>query len=161
MPFDDNDAQASLRCFKDAQKSVGMFLNAKVRSLDAQLRAMSLLEKEISDQWGEPILELPFSMDFQVSLDIMGADHVLFVVHPGSSGGFGLTCAREAAGTYKNLVDLPESWAGLTGKNLEEVTGVEGVTFCHSGRFFAAGNTREAMLALAQQALPETPSPSP
>jgi uncharacterized UPF0160 family protein len=49
--------------------------------------------------------------------------------------------------------DLPESWAGKQGKDLEEVTGVPGSVFCHRARFLAVATTKEAILQLAQIAL--------
>lgn len=54
---------------------------------------------------------------------------------------------------FKNRLDLPESWAGLRGAELEAATGVPGASFCHRGRHFCAAKTREAALALAALAL--------
>ncbi|HDZ51419.1 hypothetical protein LCGC14_0113130 [marine sediment metagenome] len=109
---------------------------------------------------GAQVLELPKSADFQPSLDKLGTDHVLYVIQPSSSGGFGLSCARPHAGTYENLRDLPAEWGGLTGADLEELTGVTGATFCHTALFFAACDTLEAARELAQLALPGDPEPS-
>lgn len=38
-------------------------------------------------------------------------------------------------------------------------TGVEDATFCHSGLFFAAGDSRECLRELACMAMPEEPTP--
>ncbi|MBW3243705.1 MYG1 family protein [Epibacterium sp. DP7N7-1] len=158
-PFDRNDEHYSMRCFEDAVYAVKDLFSARLDALEAEARADRILEVEIQEQWGKPILELPYSMDFQAKLDEMKARHVLFVIQPSSSGGFGLTCARESAGTYNNLMDLPASWGGLSGQDLVDETGVEGVTFCHSGLFFAAGDSRECLRELAQMVLPEDPAP--
>jgi len=48
---------------------------------------------------------------------------------------------------------LPAAWAGLTGKDLEAVSGVIGATFCHNGLFVAAARTREAALEMARIAV--------
>jgi uncharacterized UPF0160 family protein len=114
----------------------------------------------VAVQGGAQVLELPKSADFQPSLDKLGTDHVLYVIQPSSSGGFGLSCARPHAGTYENLRDLPAEWGGLTGADLEELTGVTGATFCHTALFFAACDTLEAARELAQLALPGDPEPS-
>ena len=119
-----------------------------------------MVAEAVADQGGSPILELPHSADFQPSLDKLGADHVLYVIQPSSSGGYGLSCARPHAGTYDNLRDLPSEWGGLTGAALEEATGVKGATFCHTALFFAACDTLEAARELANLALPDDPEPS-
>jgi uncharacterized UPF0160 family protein len=135
-----------------------------------KMKAHKFLEHELNHeiiveavkfQEESPILELPRSIDFQPILDDIDADHVLFVVQPSSSGGYGLTCARESAGGYVNRLDLPESWGGLTGIDLQIETGVPDVTFCHTGLFFAAGDTIKSMRKLAKLALPEDPAPTP
>ena len=46
---------------------------------------------------------------------------------------------------------LPEKWAGLMNRALEEASGIEGAVFCHRGRFISIWKTKEA----AQKALEE------
>ncbi|MBB64044.1 MAG: hypothetical protein CMO81_03175 [Waddliaceae bacterium] len=40
-------------------------------------------------------------------------------------------------------VPLPESWAGLLGDELKEITGIEGAIFCHKGRFISVWQNKE------------------
>ena len=49
--------------------------------------------------------------------------------------------------------NLPAEWAGLSGAELEKVTGVPGAIFCHRGRFIAVAQTKEAALLLAKKAV--------
>jgi uncharacterized UPF0160 family protein len=136
-------------------------LEAKTMQYLAIAKDHQIVAEAVAEQGGSQILELPHSADFQPSLDKLGADHVLYVIQPSSSGGYGLSCARPHAGTYENLRDLPAEWGGLTGADLEEVTGIEGATFCHTALFFAACDTLEAARDLARLALPEDPTPEP
>lgn len=48
---------------------------------------------------------------------------------------------------------LPKEWGGLSGEELEKVTGVPHTFFCHKDLFMAANRTQEGALALAQIAL--------
>lgn len=48
---------------------------------------------------------------------------------------------------------FPEHWCGCDSKKLVEMTGIEGVTFCHDAGFFAAARTRQSALAVAELAL--------
>ena len=50
-------------------------------------------------------------------------------------------------------MDLPEAWAGLSGDELREVTGVPDAVFCHKGRFIAVAESGEGALDLADAAL--------
>lgn len=49
-------------------------------------------------------------------------------------------------GSREDKRKLPESWGGLEGAALEEVTGVPGSVFCHRNRFIASFTSREAAL---------------
>lgn len=168
-PFDpqaseENAAQRADDAFRTASSLFGTMLSARVSDLEAGILARRGIESAIREQWDRPILDLSSPGDAQQVIDDLEARHVLMIIQPSSSGGYGLTVGRKCAGSYDNLVDLPSEWGGLTGEALENLTGVEGATFCHRALFFAATTTREAALSLAQLALDalepgETPSP--
>ncbi len=80
------------------------------------------------------------------------SDELLYVVHPYGSV-WALRAVRKNGFSFENRKDLPESWAGKNGKDLEVVTGVLGVNFCHNKRFIATANTKEAILKLLDIAL--------
>ncbi len=154
------DPDESNSRFMQITNITAKLVEAKVMQHIARAIDHRMIKEAVENQHGTPILELSKSVDFQPSLDKLDAGHILFVIQPSSSGGFGLSCARPHAGTYENLRDLPAEWGGLTGADLEETTGVKGTTFCHTALFFAACNTLEAARELAQLALPDDPEPS-
>jgi uncharacterized UPF0160 family protein len=80
------------------------------------------------------------------------APEALYVVYP-KRQGWGLEAVPRELGSFDNRRDLPEAWAGLGGAELAAVTGVGDVLFCHAKRFLAVARTREAIDALAEQAL--------
>ncbi len=77
----------------------------------------------------------------------------LFVVFPNEDKVWVIKAVQNNKFDFINRKDLPLAWAGKTGKDLESVTGVEGSTFCHNGRFLAVAKTKEAALKLAEIAL--------
>lgn len=145
-----DEQKTSDACFERAMSTVSVMFGARINAIEAELRAAKVVEHEVRAQWGEPILFLSHSVDFQQVLDDLGADHVKMAIQPSSSGGWGLTVARTSAQTYENLIDLPEDWAGLSGEELERVSGIEGLNFCHSAKFFAAATTKDALITAAQ-----------
>lgn len=48
---------------------------------------------------------------------------------------------------------MPQMWAGLLGKELQEITGLQGAVFCHKGRFISVWETKEDALAALNKVL--------
>lgn len=79
-------------------------------------------------------------------------EEVLYVISPTKDKSkWRINCVQEKG--FQNRKDLPKEWAGLRDKDLENITGVEGVIFCHRGLFVSYTKTKEAALQLAQKAL--------
>lgn len=77
----------------------------------------------------------------------------LFAVFPRPDGKWNLKTIRDDRSSFKNRMNLPESWAGKRDGELTAVTGVADAVFCHSGRFMAVAKTREGAIALAKLSL--------
>ena len=77
----------------------------------------------------------------------------LFVVYPREDGNFGVKAIRKDMDSFENRKNLPESWAGLKGEDLERVSGVPGAIFCHRALFMASAKTKEGAIMLANLAL--------
>jgi len=150
--FDEQDPQATDRAFHAAIAIARSFVEAKINGIHAKLRAEALVLQTIASTGQGRVLELPMGMPFRPAIVKAGADHLLFVVHPRETD-WCLTGIRRAEEGFELRADLPAAWAGLSGRDLEAVTGIEGAGFCHNGRFIAAAKTREAALALADLAV--------
>lgn len=150
--FDDRISGADDRAFQDALVIARSFVEASVRQGAAKLRAESIVLEAIAATGDGAVLELPMGMPFRPAIEKAGAVHLLFVVHPRDSD-WCVTGIRKSGDSFEQRADLPAAWAGLTGENLEAVSGVEGATFCHNGLFIAAAKTRDAALAMARIAV--------
>lgn len=76
---------------------------------------------------------------------------VMFVVYPRNDGRWGVRAIQDAG--FVSRWPLPVAWAGKTGKDLEEITGVPDAIFCHRALFMAVAETKDGALALAKIAL--------
>jgi uncharacterized UPF0160 family protein len=150
--FDEKDPDATDRAFHSAMAIACSFVEARIGGIHAKLRAEALVLQAIETVGKGRVLELPMGMPFRSAIVKAGADHLLFVVHP-RENDWCLTGIRRAEEGFELRADLPATWAGLSGRDLEVATGVEGAGFCHNGRFIAAAKTREAALALADLAV--------
>jgi uncharacterized UPF0160 family protein len=93
-----------------------------------------------SAAWGKAVSELAPEALFVISRDEVARDWRLQTVPiPGER--------------FSSKQLLPREWAGLRGKELTAVTGIEGSIFCHSARFLAIARTKEAILEMAERCL--------
>lgn len=146
--FDEPDPEAETRAFLAALSIARGFIEAAIAGHAAKIRADSLVREAIAGAGQGRVLELPAGMPFRKTIEKMGADHLLFVVHPRKTD-WCVSGIRVNEGDFTLRADLPASWAGLTGTALEAVTGVTGAIFCHNARFIAAAATRDAAMNLA------------
>ncbi|WP_425100262.1 MYG1 family protein [Tropicibacter sp. S64] len=150
--FDDRGAEADDRAFDAALGVARSLVEAVVRGMADKRRAEAMVSEAIRATGDNRVLELPMGMPFRRGIERAGADHILFVVHPRDKD-WALTTIRKSGDTFQSRADLPEAWAGLTDRALEQVSGVAGAKFCHNARFIAVASSREAILRLAEMAV--------
>jgi uncharacterized UPF0160 family protein len=80
-------------------------------------------------------------------------DAIYLVKERALGGGWEVECVRNDVHTFLNRKPLPEEWRGRSGKELEAITGVSDVVFCHNGGFIAVTRSKEGALKLAELAL--------
>jgi uncharacterized UPF0160 family protein len=93
-------------------------------------------------------------MPYRSALDQAEADHMLFVVTP-RGDEWSLTGIKISNDTFDQRADLPAAWAGLNNAELEAASGVQGAKFCHTARFIAVANSRDAIMEMANIAVRE------
>ena len=109
---------------------------------------------EIINKTDGPILELEEYLPYEEAIltNDKGND-LLFVTYPSNRGGYAIKTIPKSIEDKTDRLLLPKSWAGLANEELEKVTGIEGVMFCHTNRFIATAKTKESIKALAKKAL--------
>lgn len=63
------------------------------------------------------------------------ANNILFVAFPSNRGGYAIKTLPKSIDDKTARLEFPEEWGGLEGKELQEVSGIKGLSFCHIGRF--------------------------
>lgn len=152
--FDDPDPDADDNAFASALPIARAFVESNLRREAAKERAAGIVANAIRAAGDGTVLELPQGMPFRPAIEEAGADHLLFVVHPRDED-WALTGIRIGENTFEQRADLPKGWAGLTDAALEAASGVTGAKFCHTGRFLAIADSREAVLRMAALAVAE------
>jgi uncharacterized UPF0160 family protein len=77
------------------------------------------------------------------------------VVLPSLSGQWILHTVPVEPGSFEDRKSLPKPWAGLSGEELKEVTGIDDAMFCHNGLFIAGAESFESTMKMAAIALKE------
>lgn len=91
--------------------------------------------------------------DYIFSSTSKKASKILYVVFPSNRGGYNVNTVPDAPGSYGQRKPLPDNWAGLSGSELAEVSGIPSATFCHKARFLCGAETFEDALAMARKAV--------
>lgn len=83
-------------------------------------------------------------------------NHILFALYPSNRGGWGIKTIKKSAEDKTDRLSFPENWAGLENQELEKITGIKDVAFCHSGRFLMTCKTKEAAYKVLEKVLNQT-----
>lgn len=136
--------------FEEAVGVAEKLLDRRIESVAALLRGEKVVEKALKEMKDGGIVVLPTYVPWKPTLIPSEAE---FVVFPSARGGYSLQCVpRDPAGKLGNKIPLPGSWKGRAPEELQDITGVPDITFCHASGFMAAVGSIEGARALAAQA---------
>lgn len=126
-----------------------------LKNATAKAKAQKIVEEAI-EKSQEHIMVLDRFVPWQeviFSSENAKASEVLFVVFPSNRGGFNWQCVPEALGSFGQRKPVPSEWKGLSGENIQMVTGVPTAKFCHPTGFIGGAETFEGAYALAKLAV--------
>ncbi len=72
------------------------------------------------------------------------ANAYLFVAFPSNRGGYAIKTVPKSLEDRSSRLPFPKEWAGLQDEQLEEVSGIKGLRFCHAGCFIVNCKTEES-----------------
>lgn len=150
-PVWDSDADADA-CFWRAEAFAAQVLKNRLEGARAVNRARSLVEKALA-KMKDNVVVLPRFAPWKNTLKGSPAE---LVVYPSQRGGFsaqGVPIPDDPKHRLK--CRFPESWAGLRAPQLERVSGIRGLRFCHASGFLVSTNTLESALAACRAARAE------
>lgn len=105
-----------------------------------------ILILDVNVPWVDPVLRPSEGME-----DI--AAGLLFVIYPANRGGYQWRGIPDRDSAYGLRKAAPQSWWGLRGKELAEVTGVKTAKFCHPNGFIGGAITLSDCIAMVKLAM--------
>lgn len=159
MIADFNPEWDSLKTFDEAFIEAVAFSRTILENVisrgNALSKSRSIVEGAISSsRSGIMLLDAPVPwIDALLSSENPKAKDILFVVQPSNRGGYTWRGVPEELGSYKQRLSAPQEWWGLSGRPLQDITGVLDATFCHRTGFAGGSQSLEGALSLARQAI--------
>lgn len=129
----------------------------------SKAKAKKEVQQCIMDTTG-PIMTLPYFMPWEDFIfpgpnapeELKAkAAQILYIVYPGNRGGFQFRVVPDKPGSFGQRNFVPDSWKGLNGQKLQEVTGVATATFVHTAGFIGGATDLTDCLELARKAIEE------
>ena len=137
-----------LECVEMAKKILGREIIQATDLIEAE-EAVRTAYRNAEDK---RIIILDKNYPFEYLLN--GYPEPLYAVYPRKTPGtWGVKAIRSDLKAFKNRKDLPKSWGGLRGEELQKLTGIEDALFCHHSLFFAQAGSKEGAVQLAQIAV--------
>ena len=81
------------------------------------------------------------------------AKDILYAVFPSKRGGYNVVATPLKKDSFEQRKSFPSTWAGLENEELQEISGVKTITFCHKGLFICACKTYEDAIKIANIAV--------
>ena len=151
-PSFESDEKESTQFLKAVDVAIKIF-EEEVLSIVGRVKAKKILEAKIPEAIEKHYLELDKFMPYEESIYTLDTNkQIYFVVFPSNRGGYSAKTIFNSSEDRVYRVEFPEEWAGH-GKELAEITGVEGATFCHLAKFIVSATTREAIIKLVEMAI--------
>ena len=78
------------------------------------------------------------------------AKDILYAVFPSKRGGYNVVATPVLPGSFDVKKPFPKTWAGREDEELQKISGVESITFCHKNLFICACKTFNDAVKIAK-----------
>lgn len=140
-PTWDSDQSADL-CFSEAVDLATVILKKKLDGILSTQRAKKLVEAALADA-KDQIVVLPRFAPWKMVLVPSDAE---FVVYPSQRGGYSAQVIPVDMDSKDAKCDFPQQWAGKRADELQKISGLDTLTFCHKGRFLISADCLEDVI---------------
>ena len=129
--------------FKKAVNFAKAIIEEELLSVIGKVIAKEQVLKALEKKENHTIFLEEYMPYEQTILQEESANDVYFAVYPSNRGGYGIKTIPISQEDHTKRLDFPASWAGLVDQELEEISGIKGLKFCHATRFLATCDTLE------------------
>lgn len=138
-------------CFDEAVEFASRILSRFIASAEGEMNARDIVAKAIEKANDPRVIVLEQFTPWKEMVHAL-SDDALFVIYPSSDRWLIHTVPVEL-GSFDDRKPLPKPWAGLSEKDLQNVTGITDAMFCHNNLFIAGAASFEGINKMAVIAL--------
>ena len=144
--------KSSDEAFCEAVNFAEKILDNVIENACSKARAKAMVDEAIANTQGKIMVLDQFMpwQDWLFSSSLENSTKIEFVVFSSNRGGYNWQCVPSCPYGKDQRHPVPQEWRGLSGKELQEVTGVTTATFCHPAGFIGGAETREDAIRLAE-----------
>jgi len=140
------------RCFDEAVDFASRVLTRFIASANGGISAKKIVAKAIENAQDPRVIVLEKYTPWKRTVHAL-SEQALYVVYPSQTGEWRIQTVPVEPGSFENRQSLPEQWAGLSGKDLQQASGIDDAMFCHNGLFIAGAKSFESTMKMASIAL--------
>ncbi len=138
--------------FDEAVEFATRLLTRFIASANGGISAKSIVSKAIEDADDPRVIVLEKYIPWKKTI-LKQSEDALYVLYPSQTGQWRIQTVPVEQGSFDNRKPLPQKWAGLSGAELIEATGIDDAMFCHNGLFIAGAESFESTMKMAELAL--------
>lgn len=139
-------------CFDEAVEFAARILTRFIASASGGISAKDIVAKAIDNAKDPRVIVLDKYTPWKRTVHALSTE-ALYMVYPSQSGQWRIQTVPVEPGSFEDRKSLPAPWAGLSGDELKEVTGLNDAMFCHNGLFIAGAESFESTMKMASIAL--------
>ncbi len=140
--------------FDEAVEFAARLLTRFIASANAGISAKSIVAKAIEDAEDPRVIVLEKYIPWKKTV-LKNSEEALYMIYPSQTGQWRIQTVPVEQSSFENRKPLPKEWAGLSGAELKEATGLDDAMFCHNGLFIAGAESFESTMKMASIALQE------
>jgi uncharacterized UPF0160 family protein len=141
-------------CFDEAVDFASRVLTRFIASANGGISAKAIVAKAVENAEDPRVIVLEKYTPWKRMVHAL-SEEALYVVYPSQTGQWRIQTVPVELGSFDDRKSLPKQWAGLSDKELKEVTGIDDAMFCHNGLFIAGAESFESTMEMAAIALQE------
>jgi len=151
-PFWNEDENLRTKNFKKAVTYAVCMLQREIERKKQSEIGKKLAETDYQNAKDKKIIEL--SGNYPWTEVFTNHPEPIFVIKKTPEDNtWGVKCVPVDKNSFTLRKQLPEEWAGKSGVELAQITGISDAVFCHNGRFLIIVKSKEGAIALAKKAI--------
>jgi uncharacterized UPF0160 family protein len=141
-------------CFDEAVDFASRVLTRFIASANGGISAKAIVAKAIDNAEDSRVIVLEKYTPWKRTVHAL-SEEALYMIYPSQTGQWRIQTVPVEPGSFEDRKSLPKQWAGLSDKELKDVTGIDDAMFCHNGLFIAGAESFESTMKMASIALQE------